>query len=83
MTSFDMKKALLMSVPQRMPRNSRFWEVEEEARERNLERRFGGRNMVRRGVPDSRKAEGLKVKSRGFTSGVAVEERGRGIWSVG
>ena len=43
-----------------------------------MERRLGGRKIVRRGVPDSRKAEGLNVKSRGFTSGVAVEERGGG-----
>lgn len=68
MTSRDMKRALEMRDPQRIPQVSKFALVFGEASFKKVERRVGGRKMVRSGVPFSRYAEGLKVKLAGINS---------------
>lgn len=53
MTRWEMKRALEIRVPQRIPQVSRFEDVFEEARETKEVRRAVGRKRVRRGVPFS------------------------------
>lgn len=68
MTSFEMKSALDINVPHRIPHVSRFALVLGRATERKRWRRPGGSQMVRRGVPFSRYAAGLNVYVVGFRS---------------
>ena len=73
-----MKKALEINVPQRIPHVSRFRFVLGPAMRRNVERRFAGRKMVRRGDPFSSCAEALKVYLEGSNAGVAARDGGDG-----
>lgn len=57
----EMKKALLIRAPARMPQVSRFRRVFGLARERKALRRAVGRKRVRRGRPPSVLALGAKV----------------------
>lgn len=80
MTSLEINNALLIRVPQRTPHVSRLDRVFGRAILRNVDRRSGGRKIVRSGVPFSRYAEGLKANVDGFRSedegvGEAVAER--------
>lgn len=67
-----MNRALDFRIPQRIPHVSRLRRVLVEEWERNWWRRVGGRNTVRRALPFSRYAEGLKVNSS--SSGVSARE---------
>ena len=67
-TSLEMNKALEIRVPHNMPHVSRFARVFCDAMARNRCRKSGGRKIVRKGVPFSRYAEGLKVNSEGLRS---------------
>ena len=57
----EMKRALEMMVPQRIPHVSRFRAVLGSARLRKVVRSLGGRRTVRRGEPPSVVAVGWKV----------------------
>lgn len=59
--SLEIKSAFEIRVPQRMPHVSRFFLVFDDALRKNSVRSVGGMKTVRRGVPFSRKAVGLKV----------------------
>jgi hypothetical protein len=71
--SFDINRAFEISVPQRIPQVSKLRLVLGEAMARKRERRLGGRNTVRSGVPFSRYADGLKVKVDGSRSDGVTE----------
>jgi len=86
-TSLETKRALERRVPARKAQVSRLRVVLGEARRRKERRRMGGRKRVRRGVPDSRCAVGVKVYV-GFVEGFGEIEGGwwgccRCSWTFG
>jgi hypothetical protein len=76
MTSREMKSALEIRVPHRIPQVSRLAKVLGRAMDRNVSRSAVGRKRVRSGVPFSRYAEGRNVKAEASSEGEGVEVGG-------